>query len=156
MNFFKFLLYASFIILLYMRLRSGPYIYQSSQKHYINIINHNFDTPKLTIKKGDTIIFNNKDQIRHTVVTNNNLIDNSPILFENDFWEVSLNTESKKVIFKSSLYDNMNQVDITIEEIFKDTTAQNKFRKNLLDLKAKGIELKNKLQKEMNNRLKKK
>lgn len=129
-----------------MRLRSGPYIYQSSQKHYINIINHKFDTPKLTIKKGDTIIFNNKDQIRHTVVTDNNFIDNSPILFQNDFWEISLNTESKQVIFYSSLYNNMNQVDITIEEIFKDTTAQNKFRKNLLNLKAKGNELKNRLQ----------
>lgn len=156
MNFFKFLLYSSFIILLFMRLRSGPYIYQSSKKHYIEIINHKFDTPKLTIKKGDSIIFVNKDQIRHTIVTNNNFIENSPILFQNDSWEVSLNTEAKQVNFQSSLYDNMNEVNIIIEEIFKDTTAQNKFRKNLLDLKTKGYELKNKLEKQINNRLKKK
>ena len=151
MNFFKFLLYSSFIILLFMRLKSGPYIYQSSQKHYINIINHKFDKNKLNIKKGDTIVFINKDQIRHTIITDNNFINNSPILFQNDFWEVDLVTDSKKVIFKSSLYNNMNNVVINIEEIFKDTSAQNKFKNNLVNLKQKAIEYKNTLKKKINN-----
>lgn len=142
MNFFKFLLYSSFIILLYMRLRSGPYIYQSSKKHNIIINNHKFDTEKLIIKKGDTIVFINKDQIRHTIKNNNNFIENSPILFQNDIWEVVIDTDSKIIIFESSLYENMNKIEIEIEEIFKDLSAQQKFRKNLLNLKKQVINLK--------------
>lgn len=141
MNFFKFLLYSSFIIILYLRLKSGPYIYQSSKKHNINIKNHKFDVEYLKIKKGDTLIFNNKDQIRHTVKTNNNFIENSPLLFQNDRWEIILNTESKIVEFKSSLYENMNKVKVEIEDIYKDTTAKNIFRNNLLNLKKKGMEI---------------
>ena len=151
MNFFKFLLYATFIIILFMRLRSGPYIYQSSKKHVINIDKHNFDKPKITIKKGDTLVFVNKDQIRHTIKTNNKFIENSPILFQNDIWEISINTESKQVIFESSLYENMNKVYVEVEEIFKDQSAQNKFRNNLLNLKKEANNLKEKLKKKINS-----
>lgn len=152
MNFFKFLLYATFIIILFMRLRSGPYIYQSSKKHVINIDKHNFDKPKITIKKGDTLVFVNKDQIRHTIKTNNKFIENSPILFQNDIWEISINTESKQVIFESSLYENMNKVYVEVEEIFKDQSAQNKFRNNLLNLKKEANNLKEKLKKKINSK----
>lgn len=134
MNFFKFLLYSSFIILLYMRLKSGPYIFQSSKKHIINIIKHNFDNNNINIKRGDTLIFINKDQIRHTIKTNNQFIPNSPILFQNDIWEITLDTDFKNVIFEF-LYDNMNQVNVKILDIFKDNSTKNQFRNNLLNIK---------------------
>lgn len=134
MNFFKFLLYASFILILYMRLKSGPYIYDSSETYYINIKDHKFDTTNLKIKRGDKLVFINKDQIRHTIKNDNNYIENSPILFQNDTWEITLNGNSKNVVFESSLYSNMNSVSVEIEDIFKDTTAYNQFRKNLLNL----------------------
>lgn len=141
MNFFKFLLYSTMIIILYMRLKSGPYIYQSNKKHYIEIKDHKFDTEKLIVKKGDVLIFTNKDQIRHTVKSDNIYKENSPILFQHDTWEITLDDKVKTIIFNSSLYDNMNQLNVEVIDIYKDTSAENKFRQNLLMLKKRGKEL---------------
>jgi len=135
MNFFKFLLYSFFIIFLYFRLKSGPYIYQSSNRYYINIKNHKFDNDNLTIKKGDVLIFVNKDQIRHTIKTNNKSVDNSPILFQNDIWEITLNKIGNDIIFESSLYENMNTLTVKIEDIFQDSNAEKEFRNNLIEIK---------------------
>lgn len=135
MNFFKFLLYSSFIIFLYFRLKSGPYIYQSSNKYYVNIDKHKFEIDNLKIKRGDTIIFVNKDQIRHTIKTENEYIENSPILYQYDTWEITFNEPNKEIIFESSLYGNMNKLLVEVEDIFKDSNAEKEFRNNLINLK---------------------
>jgi len=151
MNFFKFLLYSSFIIFLYFRLKSGPYIYQSSNRYYVNIDKHNFDKTNLLLKRGDTIIFVNKDQIRHTIKNNNDYIDNSPILFQNDIWEVTLNEPTEQIIFDSSLYQNMNKLSVKVEDIFKDSNAEAEFRKNLIEIKKYSKEQKDKYMKQFYN-----
>lgn len=150
MNFFKFLLYSSFIIFLYFRLKSGPYIYQSSNKYYVNIDKHNFDTTNLNLKRGDTIVFINKDQIRHTIKNDNDYIDNSPILFQNDTWEVTFNQPNEGIIFESSLYKNMNKLIVIVEDIFKDSNAEAEFRKNLIEIKKYSKEQKDNIIKKYN------
>lgn len=134
MTFIQFLFSVIFLIFLYIRLKNGPYIYQSSNNHYINIKNHKFDKDYLNINKGDNVIFINKDQIRHTIKSNNNNIENSPILFQNDTWEIVL---EKSIIFKSSLYSNMNKLEIIVNDKFKDNSAQKVFKNNLLNIKNK-------------------
>lgn len=137
MNFFKFLLYSFIIIFLYIRLKSGPYIYQSGKKYYIDIKNHNFNIEELNIRKGDTLIFTNKDQIRHTVTTKNMNIENSEILFQYDTFEVTINKANIILVFESSLYQNMNKLKVNVSDIYNDDNSYNIFKKNLLTLKNK-------------------
>ena len=136
MNFYKFLIIIIFLIYLYNRLNKGPYISQSGKYWKIIIYNNNFDKKLLNIKKGDIVEFINKDQIRHTIKTNNMSIQNSPILFQNDTWEFKLETDND-VIFESSLYNNMNKIIIRSTNDNNNKSSKKELKKNINGIKQK-------------------
>jgi len=115
MNFISFLLSIVFIIYLFDRLNKGPFVTQNRMRKRVFIKNHLFDKESINVKKGDIIQFINKDQIRHTIKTNNIKIQNSPILFQDDIWEYSCNIDDNNIIFESSLYTNMNKIMIIVD-----------------------------------------
>jgi plastocyanin len=114
MNFYSFFLAIIFIIYLYDRLNKGPYITQGGVRWEVPISNHQFEKSTLNVKQGDIIEFINKDQIRHTIKTNNLDIKNSPILFQNDTWIYQCQN-ANDVKFESSLYSNMNTITIIVK-----------------------------------------
>ena len=151
MNFYKFLIIIIFLIYLYNRLNKGPYISQSGKYWKIIIYNNNFDKKLLNIKKGDIVEFINKDQIRHTIKTNNMSIQNSPILFQNDTWQFKLETDND-VIFESSLYSNMNKITIKGQSDIK-KTSKSELKINIKEIKEKIGEKINEKKKNLINKL---
>jgi len=135
MTFYKFLIIIIFLIYLYNRLNKGPYISQSGKYWKITIQNNNFDKSSLNINKGDIVEFINKDQIRHTIKTNNMSIQNSPILFQNDTWQYKYETNND-VIFESSLYSNMNRIILKNDNNNK-TTSKIELKTNIKEIKEK-------------------
>jgi len=136
MNFAKFFIIILFLIYLYNRLDKGPYISQSGKIWVILIQNHNFDKSSLKIKKGDIIEFINKDQIRHTIKTNNLNVENSPILFQNDTWQYQSNNEND-IIFESSLYNNMNKIVIKTINNNTEKSLKKQMKSNINEIKDK-------------------
>jgi plastocyanin len=136
MNFYKFLIIILFLIYLYNRLDKGPYISQSGTYWKINIQNNQFDKPSLIIKKGDIVEFINKDQIRHTIKTNNMNVVNSPILFQNDTWQYQGKNDND-IIFESSLYSNMNKIVIKTQNDNTGKSLKNQMKNNINEIKGK-------------------
>jgi hypothetical protein len=136
MNFYKFLIIILFLIYLYNRLDKGPYISQSGTYWKINIQNNQFDKQSLIIKKGDIVEFINKDQIRHTIKTNNMNVVNSPILFQNDTWQYQGKNDND-IIFESSLYSNMNKIVIKTQNDNTGKSLKNQMKNNINEIKGK-------------------
>jgi len=107
-----------FIVLLFKMINDGPFIYATGTKHVVEMLNFKFDKNYLKIKKGDTVVFVNKDQIRHNVVNDNDLIINSPLLYQYDKYEHTFNHDFDKVVFSSTLYEHIESVTIENEKPF--------------------------------------
>ena len=80
LNYFGYLFLMIFIMFLFRMINEGPFIFEKGIKHFVNITDLAFDVKELQIKQGDTVVWTNYDQIRHTV-TNDEDIVNSGILF---------------------------------------------------------------------------
>ena len=130
MYFSSFFLAIIFLIYLFDRLNKGPYITESGIRRQVNISNHNFEKTTLLVKQGDIVEFINKDQIRHTIKTNNLDIQNSPILFQNDTWIYQCKNPND-IIFESSLYSNMNKITITMNKNDKGKSVKGELKSNI-------------------------
>ena len=107
-----------FIIFMIRMAIDGPFIFSTGNKHVINIVNFKFDKNELKIKKGDKVVFVNKDQIRYNIVNDNDLIPNSKILYQRDQYAHTFNHDFDRVEFNTSLYNNVEPVIITQDKTF--------------------------------------
>ena len=130
LDFIGYLILILFTIFLISMINKGPYIFSKGTTYYINIKDKSFGINNLTINKGDTVIFVNYDQFRHSVVTNDSLIPNSEILYKYDTYSHTFNREGTYT-FKSSLYDNMDSIDIHVREVVKGTGYYGKLVSNI-------------------------
>ena len=96
-------------------INEGPFIFERGVKHFVNIKDLAFDVKELKIKQGDTVVWTNYDQIRHTVINDENIIKNSGILYSFDTFQHTFQQEGE-ITFKSSLYSNMDPMIVYIEE----------------------------------------
>jgi len=141
MNFYSFFLSIIFLIYLYDRLNKGPYITESGVRREVVISNHNFEKTTLEVNQGDIVEFINKDQIRHTIKTNNLDIQNSPILFQNDTWIYQCKNPND-IIFESSLYSNMNKITISVNKKNNGRSVKGKLKSNINNI---GVIISNKI-----------
>ncbi|HEY4503388.1 MAG TPA: plastocyanin/azurin family copper-binding protein [Candidatus Paceibacterota bacterium] len=73
--------------------------------HSIDIVSFNFNKPALTIKKGDTAVWTNKDSSVHTVTGNDGVLG-SPILQESEQYSYtfdSVGTYYYRCVYHSSM-----------------------------------------------------
>lgn len=115
LNFFGYLVAIIFILFLFRMINEGPFIFERGVKHFINIKDLAFDVNKIKIKQGDTITWTNYDQIRHTVITDDPLINNSNILYEFDTYTYTFR-RTGEFIFQSSFYNNMTHMTVIVEQ----------------------------------------
>lgn len=131
-TYFGYLILIIFIIFLLHMIKEGPFIFQTGTKYFIPITDLNFDVNNITIKKGDTIEFVNYDQIRHTVITDDQIIKNSDLLFQYDIYKHTFRREGI-FTFKSSLYKNMDPIIVTVEETPKGRSFYNEIFSNIIN-----------------------
>ncbi len=118
LNYYGYLFLFMFIIFMVQMIKEGPFIYISGTKHFVNIKGLQFDIKNLNIKNGDTVVWTNYDQIRHTVVNDDGKINNSNILYEYDKYTHTFRREGT-FKFYSSLYDNMDKMTVNVGKSLK-------------------------------------
>ncbi len=116
LNFYGYVIALAFFIYLLHLINKGPYIFGTGTVHYVNIKDLRFNVEFLDINRGDTVEFRNYDQIRHSIVNTDMVIPNSGILYEYDTYKYTFYREGR-ITFKSSLYDNMNTIQINVTEV---------------------------------------
>ena len=114
LDYFGYLVLFIFIIFMIQMINDGPFVFLSGTKHFVNINDLAFDIKNLNIKKGDTVVFTNYDQIRHTVINDDGKINNSDILYEYDKYTHTFHREGT-FTFYSSLYENMEKMVVNVE-----------------------------------------
>lgn len=132
LSIFGKIIFIAFIFFLVEMIKKGPFIFQTGKKYFINILDLEFDQKSLDIKTGDTVVWTNYDLIRHTVINNFPDIPNSNILFPFDKYEHTFNRPGV-VQFKSSLYDNMRNMSINIEQTIKRDSYYKQLFSNIFD-----------------------
>lgn len=132
LNFYGYLFLIIFIIFLFQMVREGPYIFHTGTKHFVNIKDLKFDINELNIEIGDTVIWTNYDQIRHTIINDDAKINNSSILFEFDKYEHTFNKEGI-IVFQSSLYEKMPDMNVRVIKTTKGKDFYNEIFDNLID-----------------------
>jgi len=118
LSYFGYIILFIFVLMLLNMVNEGPFIFQRGVKHFITIKDIQFDIRKLTIKQGDTVTFTNFDQFRHSVITDDQKIDNSGILYEFDTYTHTFAREGT-FEFASSLYPKMEKIVIIVEKTQK-------------------------------------
>ena len=131
LTYFGYLFAMIFIMFLFKMISEGPFIFERGIKHFITIKDLAFDVRELKIKQGDTVVWTNYDQIRHTVTNVENIV-NSDLLLPFDKYSYTFNQQGK-IVFKSSLYDNMAPMTIVIEESKKGKQFYNAIGTNLFN-----------------------
>ena len=131
LSYFGYLFALIFIMFLFRMINEGPFIFERGVKHFVNIDKLAFDVKELKIKQGDTVVWTNYDQIRHTVVNNEDIV-NSDMLYQYDTYSYTFNQQGE-IVFRSSLYDNMNPMTISVEESKKGTAFYNTIGNNLIN-----------------------
>ena len=130
MDFFGYLILIIFIIFLLQMIKEGPFIFQTGKRYFIDIKDIQFNINKLYIKKGDTLEIINYDQFRHSIVTKDNIIPNSGLLYQYDRYSHTFNRNGT-FIFSSSLYNKMEDLIIIVEEPIKGNNYYNEIKSNL-------------------------
>ena len=123
----------AFLFFMAEMIKQGPFIFQSGKKHFINILDLEFDKKKLNIKTGDTVVWTNKDLIRHSFINDFPDIPNSGMLFPFDKYQHTFNKQGS-VQFKSSLYKNMLDMNIHLDKDLKEILITNKYFQTSLTL----------------------
>lgn len=131
LNYFGYLFLMIFIMFLFRMIQEGPFIFERGTKHFVNIKDLAFDVKELKIKRGDTVVWTNFDQIRHTVANDEDIV-NSGILYPFDKYTYTFNQEGE-IPFKSSLYENMDPMIIQIEESKQGKQFYNAIGNNLVN-----------------------
>ena len=132
LDYFGYLVAIIFVIFMLNMINKGPFIFQRGVKHFVNIKDIQFDVNELTIKQGDTVVFTNYDQFRHSIITDDLVIPNSKLLFEFDTFQHTFNREGK-FVFSSSLYNKMDDLTITVEETLKGRQFYDEIAGNLIN-----------------------
>ena len=131
LSYFGYLFAMIFVMFLFRMINEGPFIFERGVKHFVNIDKLAFDVKELKIKQGDTVVWTNYDQIRHTVVNNEDII-NSDMLYQYDTYSYTFNQQGE-IVFKSSLYDNMTPMTISVEESKKGKAFYSTIGNNLIN-----------------------
>ena len=118
LDYFGYLFLFIFILFMLQMIKEGPFIFLTGTKHFVNIKDLDFDIKKLNIKNGDSVVWTNYDQIRHTVINDDGKINNSEILYEYDKYTHTFHREGNYK-FYSSLYDNMDSMTVNVEKSLK-------------------------------------
>ena len=132
LSIFGKIIFIAFIFFLAEMIKQGPFIFQSGKKYFINILDLEFDRKNLDIKTGDTVVWTNYDLIRHSVINNFPDIPNSNMLFPFDKYEHTFNKPGV-VQFKSSLYDNMRDMTVNVEQLIKRDSYYKELFSNLFN-----------------------
>lgn len=122
-----------FFILLLQMIKKGPFIFSKGKNYYVKIQNHEFDTEVLTVEIGDRVVWRNMDQIRHTVSTTSQTIDDSDLLFQYQDFDIIFDKPGTYT-FKSSLYKNMNEITINVLEPKKGEEYYNTIIMNIVQI----------------------
>lgn len=85
-----------------------------NKKIHIYIVGREFSKSKLIISIGDTIIFNNKDIVRHQIINDHGSIPNSSLLYPGDSFEI-ICRKPGSYTFYSPLYNEMNHCDVFVQ-----------------------------------------
>ena len=102
------------IILEYYKKNQNRKIVVENRLHYVLITEDNkFNPENLEINIGDSIHIRNMSLLRHTIVNNYRDLDNSPLLLQYDTFELQFPNRGN-FSFNSSLYDDMNQLNIKV------------------------------------------
>ena len=133
LDYFGYLFIFIFIIFMIQMINNGPFIFHSGTKHFVNINDLNFDIKQLSIKKGDTVVWTNYDQIRHTVITDSQKINNSDVLFQYDKYTHVFQQEGS-FEFRSSFYENMDNMYVNVEKSLKGRNFYDEIGNNLFTL----------------------
>lgn len=139
LDYFGYIIFIIFILLMLNMVNKGPFIFQRGIKHFINIKDIQFDIRELTIKQGDTVVFTNFDQFRHSIITDDTIINNSGILYEFDTYTHTFGREGIYE-FASSLYPKMEKLLITVEETQKGRQFYSEIFNNLYNFIVEFIE----------------
>lgn len=115
MNFLGYVIIMIFILYLFTRIKKGPFIFLTADKHIVFIKDFEFIPNKLEINVGDTVFWINKDQVRHTVISDNDFIPNSDIILYNEDFQHTFNNTGN-YMFGSSLYDKVKSMEIIVNE----------------------------------------
>ena len=80
-------------------------------KHNIYTVHRKFSKTQFNIHTDDTVIFTNKDIVRHQIINDHASIPNSSLLYPGDSFEITFRNAGK-YIFYSPLYNEMDQCTI--------------------------------------------
>ena len=130
LEFFGYIILLMFVIFMLQMINEGPFIFKSGNIHYVNIKEMKFDIEKLVIKKGDTVVWTNYDQFRHTVINDSPSINKSDILYEYDKYMHTFNS-TDTIKLRSSLYKNMPEMIIYVQDITKGKSFYNEIINNI-------------------------
>lgn len=133
LDYFGYLVLLIFVIFMVQMINDGPFIFHSGTKHFVNISDIEFDIKSLNIKKGDTVVWTNYDQIRHTVINDDGKINNSDVLYQYDKYSHTFQREGT-FTFYSSLYENMDKMIVSVGESLKGKNFYGEIGNNLAKL----------------------
>ena len=137
LTYFGYLFLFIFVIFMVQMINDGPFIFHSGTKHFVNIIDMEsdigFDIKSLNIKKGDTVVWTNYDQIRHTVINDDGKINNSEVLYKYDKYSHVFDREGT-FTFYSSLYENMDKMVVNVGKSLKGKNFYSEIGNNLFTL----------------------
>lgn len=115
MNFIGYVIIFIFILYIFTRIKKGPFIFLTAEKHIVFIKDFKFIPNVLEITVGDTVFWINKDQVRHTVISDNDFIPNSEILLYNEDFEHTF-AQPGIYIFSSSLYEQVEPMMVIVKQ----------------------------------------
>ena len=133
LDYFGYLFLFIFVLFMIQMVNDGPFIFHSGTKHFVNIDDLQFDIKKLNIKKGDTVVFTNYDQIRHTIINDNQKMNNSEMLYQYDKYSYTFHQEGS-FEFYSSLYENMERIVVNVEKSLKGRSFYGEIGSNIVTL----------------------
>lgn len=133
LTYFGYLFLFIFIMFMIQMINEGPFILHSGNKHFVNISDLKFDIDRLNITKGDTVVWTNYDQIRHTITNDSPKINNSEILYQYDKFTYIFHQEGE-FTFYSSLYDNMETMTVFVKKSLKGRNFYGEIGGNLVTM----------------------
>ena len=132
LSYFGYVIMILFVVFMLQMVREGPFIFERGTTHFIQLTNMNFNVTDLSIKQGDTIEIVNYDQYRHAITVNDPTINNSELMQQYDKYRHTFHKEGT-FVFKSSLYDAMNTLTVTVEETTKGRAFYGEIIENVIN-----------------------
>jgi hypothetical protein len=129
MNFLGYVIIFIFVLYLFTRIRTGPFIFLTSEKHIVFIKDFEFIPGDIEINVGDTVFWINKDQVRHVIKADEEFMPNSNILLYNEEHQHTF-ANTGTYTFSSTLYKKVKPMMITVRK--KDEKQDESFYETII------------------------